>query len=63
MLVEVDENLIQHTAQVISKDYIHISVIENIKKEIVELGYDNRKSFTVQNIIKIIDKHISGKEQ
>ena len=33
MLVDVDENLLKNTVQVMSKDYIHISVIENIKNE------------------------------
>ena len=72
MLVEVDENLISKTAQVISKDYIHISVIEDIKAEIGQMkdyyereyGYQNASSEirSFERCLKIIDKHISGKE-
>lgn len=69
MLVEVDENLINKTAQVMSKDYIHISVLEDIKAEIEdyhlssnEVEDEDSVKWGMKIAIEIIDKHISGKE-
>ena len=63
MLVEVDENLINKTAQVMSKDYIHISVIEDIKSEIEHIIPCDKEALSVKlGVLEIIDKHISGKE-